>query len=190
MYRQIRICILLFLALSVLTGLIYPLIVTGLAQVVFPSQSNGSLIRKNGTILGSKLIGQQFENPRYFWGRVSATSPAYNASASSGSNLGPINPKLHEQVKLRLENLRATDPNNSQPVPVDLVTASSSGLDPHISIAAAEYQKGRISRLRQKSEQEVQQLIRRYTTPRFLGLIGEPVVNVLELNLALDEIAP
>lgn len=190
MSKQIKTCILLFFALSILTGLIYPVIVTGLAQVVFSSQANGSLIRKNGTVVGSKLIGQQFENPRYFWGRVSATSPPYNASASSGSNLGPINPKLNEMVKLRLDALRAADPNNSQPVPVDLATASSSGLDPHISIAAAEYQKGRIARLRQKSEQEVEELIRRHTTPRFLGLLGEPVVNVLELNLALDEIGP
>lgn len=190
MYKQIKTCILLFVVLSILTGLIYPTVITVLAQLIFPLQANGSLIRKNGTVVGSSLIGQQFENPRYFWGRLSSTVPPFNASASSGSNLGPGNPKLAEAVKSRLENLRVADPNNSEPVPVDLVTASSSGLDPHVSIAAAHYQKGRIAQVRKIPEAKVEEQIARFTTPRFLGLLGEPVVNVLELNLALDEIAP
>lgn len=187
MAKQIKSCVILFFALSILTGLIYPMIITGLGQAIFPSQANGSLLRKTGRIVGSKLIGQQFENPRYFWGRLSATTPPYNASASSGSNLGPINPKLREMIKVRLEKLRAEDPENTQSIPIDLITVSGSGLDPHMSVAAAEYQKERVARLRQKSEQDVEALIQRYTTPRFLGLLGEPVVNVLELNLALDE---
>jgi potassium-transporting ATPase KdpC subunit len=188
MLKQFRICLLLFVSLTVLTGVIYPVFITVAAQLIFPSQANGSLIQKNGIVVGSKLIGQQFDDPKYFWGRLSATTPPYNASSSTGSNFGPMNPKLKEAVKSRLEKLRAADPENKLPVPVDLVTSSASGLDPHISIAAANYQKGRIMRLRGISENEIDELIARYTTGRFLGLFGEPVVNVLELNLALDEL--
>jgi potassium-transporting ATPase KdpC subunit len=190
MLKQFRICLLLFLSLTVLTGILYPAFITAISQLVFPMQANGSLIHKNGVIVGSKFIGQQFENPKYFWGRLSATSPPYNAAASTGSNLGPMNPKLVEAVKSRLEKLRAADPENKLPVPIDLVTSSASGLDPHISMAAANYQKNRILRLRGIPESKIDELIARYTTQRFLGLLGEPVVNVLELNLALDEIKP
>jgi potassium-transporting ATPase KdpC subunit len=190
MLKQFRICLLLFLSLTVLTGILYPAVITAIAQLVFPSQANGSLIQKKNVVIGSQLIGQQFEDPKYFWGRLSATSPPYNAAASTGSNFGPMNPKLMETIKVRLEKLKATDPQNKLPVPVDLVTSSSSGLDPHISIAAANYQTARISRLRGIPEDKIDELIDRYTTGRFLGLLGEPVVNVLELNLALDELTP
>jgi K+-transporting ATPase ATPase C chain len=186
MWKQTKTCLLLFLMLSILTGVIYPAAITGLAQLVFPSQASGSLIRKNGKVIGSRLIGQQFEEPKYFWGRPSATAPPYNASASSGSNLGPGNPKLKNSVLARLKKLQDADPTNHLPVPVDLVTASGSGLDPHISIAAANYQKSRVARARGISDTKVEELIRRYTTGRFLGFLGEPVVNVLQLNLALD----
>jgi len=187
MWKQVKTCLLLFVALSLLTGLIYPVVITGLAQLIFPSQANGSLILKNGNVVGSELIGQQFEDPRYFWGRLSATAPPYNAAASSGSNLGPSNPKILDQIKARLNQLHKADPGNTNPVPVDLVTASASGLDPDISIAAALYQKDRIARTRGIPPKRIEALIRRYTTPRFLGLLGEASVNVLKLNLALDE---
>ena len=187
MWKQTKICLLLFATLSVLTGFIYPAVITGFAQLILPTQANGSLIHKSETVVGSMLIGQEFEDPKYFWGRLSATTPAYNASASTGSNLGPANPKLKDAVEARLKKLREADPNNPLPVPVDLVTASGSGLDPHISIAAAKYQKARVARLRGIPEDKVDELIKRYTTGRFLGLIGEPVVNVLQLNLALDD---
>jgi potassium-transporting ATPase KdpC subunit len=190
MAKQIRICILMFFSFTILTGVLYPALITILAKLIFPHQANGSLIEKNGVVVGSKLIGQQFEDPKYFWGRLSATGPAYNAGASTGSNFGPMNPKLIDAMKARLEKLKAADPGNSQSVPVDLVTASSSGLDPHISIAGANYQKSRISRLRGIPEREVADLISKYTTQRFLGLLGEPVVNVLELNIALDNRTP
>jgi K+-transporting ATPase ATPase C chain len=186
MWKQTKICFLIFVTLSILTGLIYPAVITGIARLVFPEQANGSLIRKNGSIVGSRLIGQQFEDPKYFWGRLSATAPAYNASASSGSNLGPANPKLKDAVLARLKKLQSADPNNHLPVPVDLVTASASGLDPHISIAAANYQMSRVARARGIPKEKLEELIRRHTTGRFLGLLGEPVVNVLQLNLALD----
>lgn len=188
MLKQFRICLLLFLSLTVLTGIVYPLIVTAIAQLIFPSQANGSLVQKDGVVIGSKLIGQQFDDPKYFWGRLSATTPPYNAAASSGSNLGPMNPKLFQAVKARLEKLKAADPENKLALPIDLVTSSASGLDPHISIAAANYQAARIARLRGIPEDKIDELIDRCTTGRFLGLIGEPVVNVLELNLALDEL--
>src|ERR1044072_3233974 len=135
MWKQIRICLLLFVMLSVLTGLVYPALITGIAQVLFRDQADGSLIRQNGVIIGSRLIGQEFEDPKYFWGRISATSPAYNASATSGSNLGPLNPKLKDTVVARITQLHNADPGTSLPIPVDLVPASASGLDPHISIA-------------------------------------------------------
>jgi K+-transporting ATPase ATPase C chain len=188
MWKQTKICLLLFISLSILTGLIYPAVMTGMAQLIFPKQANGSLIRKDGTVVGSKLIGQQFEDPKYFWGRLSATAPAYNASASTGSNLGPLNSKLKDAVLARLKALHEADPNNTLPVPVDLVTASGSGLDPHISIGGANYQKSRIARIRGIPEATVAALIAQFTTNRFLGFLGEPVVNVLELNLALDKI--
>jgi K+-transporting ATPase ATPase C chain len=171
----------------VLTGLAYPLLVTGIAQAVFPAQANGSLIERDGKPVGSALIGQSFSDPKYFWGRPSATGPmAHNAGASGGSNLGPLNPALAEAVKGRIDALRAADPGNTVPVPVDLVTASASGLDPHISVAAATYQATRVARVRGLPPAQVQQLVEQHTEGRLLGFIGEPRVNVLRLNLALD----
>lgn len=185
---QIRPAIVSFIVLTVLTGIIYPLVVTGIAQGVFNKQAEGSLIpSSNGKIAGSSLIGQNFDIPKYFWSRISATSPAYNASSSSGSNLGPLNPALLDEVKTRIAALKAADPNNNAPIPVDLVTSSGSGLDPHISRAAAEYQLARVARERGLSLDVVKQIIDQNTQDRFLGLLGEPVVNVLQVNLALDE---
>lgn len=187
MLRHVRPTIVLLLLLTVLTGIVYPLLVTGLAQAVFPHRANGSLILKDGQVLGSELIGQPFDDPRYFWGRPSATAPfAYNAAASSGSNLGPSNPALLEAVRARVIVLRAADPGNARLIPVDLVTASASGLDPHISLAAALYQVPRVARERGLPEEDVEALVRRCTSGRQLGLLGEPRVNVLDLNLALD----
>lgn len=186
--EQIKQAILIFIVLSVITGIIYPLFITGAAQVFFKSQANGSLIYKNGKPVGSELIGQEFNDPKYFWGRISATSPvSFNAASSSGSNLGPANPALLEEVKARIKTLRTADLDNTNPIPVDLVTSSASGLDPHISLAAAYYQAARIARLRGLSEDTIKILIAKHTSGRLFGLIGEPVVNVLELNLALDE---
>jgi potassium-transporting ATPase KdpC subunit len=184
----IRPAVVLLGLFTLVTGLLYPLAVTGLAQVIFPVQANGSLlIEQNGRIAGSALIGQPFDAPKYFWGRPSTTSPfPYNAAASSGSNLGPSNPALADAVQARVAALRATDPGNTDPVPVDLVTASASGLDPHISIAAALYQAPRVARLRGLDAAGIIQLIEKYTEGRQLGLLGEPRVNVLKLNLALD----
>jgi K+-transporting ATPase ATPase C chain len=186
MRNEIRASILMLVVLTVVTGVIYPLLVTGIAQIVFPHQSNGSLIVRDGVVVGSSWIGQPFSDPKYFWGRLSATSPPYNAGASSGSNLGPTNPALFDAVKARIEALRAADPDAPLPVPVDLVTASGSGLDPHISVAAAEYQVMRVAKARGLDPDAVRRLIAAHTTGRLLGVIGEPVVNVLELNLALD----
>ncbi|HEY7040485.1 MAG TPA: potassium-transporting ATPase subunit KdpC [Methylomirabilota bacterium] len=172
---------------TLITGVAYPLIVTGVAQLAFPFQANGSLIVKDATVVGSALIGQTFDEPRYFWGRPSGTSPfGYNAGASSGSNLSPANPALVSTVQGRVEALRAADPGNTAPVPVDLVTASGSGLDPHISPAAALYQVPRVARERKLAPDAVRALVERNTDGRFLGLLGEPRVNVLALNLALD----
>ncbi len=187
MREHIRPAIMSLLVLTVITGAAYPLLVTPIAQVVFPHQANGSLIVRDGKPVGSTLIGQPFDDPKYFWGRPSATTPfAYNAGSSSGSNQGPTNPALANAVKARVEALRAVDPGNAAPVPVDLVTASASGLDPHISPAAALYQVPRVARARRLDPQVVRQLVERHTERRLLGLLGEPRVNVLELNLTLD----
>ena len=191
MRSQIRPALMVLLIFTVLTGLVYPLVVTGIALLVFPAQANGSLIVRNGQTVGSALIGQQFTDPRYFWGRLSATAPVpYNAAASSGSNLGPANPALLDEVKARIALLKAADPANTQPIPVDLVTSSGSGLDPDISVAAALYQIPRVARLRGLSETAVRTLVNQFTQGRQLGFLGEPRVNVLELNLALDGIKP
>jgi potassium-transporting ATPase KdpC subunit len=189
MWRQFKIAFIFLIAFTVITGVIYPLIVTGVAQAFFHHQANGSLIVVNGKNVGSDLIGQQFNDPKYFWGRLSATgSYPYNASSSGGSNMSVLNPALQQAVQQRLADLKAADPGNTLPVPVDLVTASGSGLDPNISLEAAQYQASRVARLRGLNLNEVQTLIDKYTTGRFLGFIGEARVNVLELNLALDAI--
>ena len=191
MRAQIRPALMLLLVFTVLTGLIYPMVVTGLSQLVFPRQANGSLIVRNGQVVGSSLIGQQFDDPKYFWGRLSATSPnPYNAAASSGSNLGPANPALLDEVKARIDALKAADPTNALPIPVDLVTSSGSGLDPDISVAAALYQLPRVARLRGLSESAVRALLDQHTTGRQFGFLGEPRVNVLELNLAVEALKP
>jgi K+-transporting ATPase ATPase C chain len=189
---QLRPAVVLLVLLSVLTGLAYPLLVTGIAQVVFPRQADGSLIvRPDGTVAGSMLIGQPFDDPKYFWGRLSATGPfAYNAAVSSGSNLGPLNPTLVENAQGRIDALRQADPQNRDAIPVDLVTASGSGLDPHISPAAARWQAGRVARARGLSLAAVEALVARHTEARQWGFLGEPRVNVLTLNLALDGMAP
>lgn len=187
MKNILRPALVLLVALSLLTGIAYPLLVTGLAQNLFPTQAHGSLILRDGQVVGSTLIGQSFTDPAHFWGRPSATSPmANNAAASGGSNLGPMNPALVDAVTTRVAALRAADPSNTAAVPVDLVTASASGLDPHISPAAAQYQLGRVAKARQLPPQVVQGLIDQATQRPVLGLLGEPVVNVLQLNVALD----
>ncbi|HMB24593.1 MAG: potassium-transporting ATPase subunit KdpC [Chloroflexota bacterium] len=193
MISQLRPAFLMLLILTVITGVIYPLVVTGIAQVVFPHQANGSLIVIDGKTYGSELIGQQFDDPKYFWGRLSATGAfpynAYNAdtlTGSSGSNYGPLNPALKDAVQARIDALKAADPGNTAPIPVDLVTASGSGLDPHISVAAALYQVHRVAAARGLSDAQVKSLVDEYTQGRQLGFLGEPTVNVLELNLALD----
>jgi K+-transporting ATPase ATPase C chain len=198
-----------FLLLSVVTGILYPAFVTGAAQALFPDEANGSLIKDGrwqvgdggapssavchppSVFRGSLLIGQNFTEPRYFWSRPSATGPVpYNAAASSGSNLGPNNPAQVEAIRARIATLRAADPGNTSPIPVDLLTASGSGLDPHISPAAAEYQVGRVARARGLSPDSVHSLVRAASSGRQFGVLGEPVVNVLRLNLALDRSTP
>jgi K+-transporting ATPase ATPase C chain len=172
---------------TVITGVIYPLAVTAIAQVAMPYQANGSLIEDNGQVRGSELIGQPFDDPAYFWGRLSATGgSAYNGALSSGSNYGPLNPALVEAAQARIDALRAADPDNDRPVPVDLVTASGSGLDPHISPAAADFQAERVARARRLEPSVVRDLVAVHTEGRSLGVLGEPRVNVLKLNLALD----
>jgi potassium-transporting ATPase KdpC subunit len=185
----IRPALVLLSLFTVLTGALYPALVTAAAQLMFPAQANGSLITQGGSVRGSRLIGQSFASPGHFWSRPSATSPLpYNAAASSGSNQGPLNPALADAVKQRIAALRALDPGNTAPVPVDLVTASGSGLDPHISPAAALYQLARVARARALDPGRVQRLIEQHTEERTLGLLGEARVNVLELNLALDAV--
>jgi K+-transporting ATPase ATPase C chain len=191
---QLRPAIVALVILTIITGIIYPLIVTGIAQIVFPYQANGSIMTgADGKPLGSELIGQQFDDPKYFWGRLSATGPvpytSFNAdklTGSSGSNYGPLNPALKDAVQARIDALKAADPGNAAPIPVDLVTASASGLDPHISPAAAAYQVARVAKARGLGVAQVRTLVAQHTEGRQLGLLGEPRVNVLELNLALD----
>jgi K+-transporting ATPase ATPase C chain len=187
----VRPALMLLLLFTLLTGLAYPLLVTGFAQLLFPSQANGSLLRENGKVVGSELIGQAFASPRYFWSRPSATAPhPYNAGASTGSNQGPLNPALKDAVAARIKALKDADPENSAPIPVDLVTASGSGLDPHISPAAAYYQVSRVARERGLSVDAVRQAVDRQIEARTFGLLGEPRVNVLLLNRALDRLNP
>lgn len=190
MLAHVRPALVSLAVLSVVTGLAYPALVTVIAQTVFPHEANGSLVVRDGTVVGSALIGQPFDDPRYFRGRPSATSPfPYNAAASSGSNLGPTNPELVKSVQARVEALRAADPGSTAPVPVDLVTASASGLDPHISPAAALYQVARVARARAADAAAVRRLVEAHVEGRQLGLLGEPRVNVLRLNLALDGVS-
>jgi K+-transporting ATPase ATPase C chain len=191
--RQVRPAAAALLGLTILTGVLYPLLVTVVAQVAFPRRANGSMIvaeEKGRTrSIGSELIGQPFDDPAYFWARPSATAPAFNGAASSGSNLGPTNPALIEAVKSRIAALRGDDPSDARPIPVDLATASGSGLDPHISPAAAEYQVARVARARKVARSAIEDLVRKHVEPRQLGILGERRVNVLELNLDLDAVA-
>ena len=190
MFKLLRQSFLMLLVMTVITGVLYPLAATGLSRLTFAHQADGSLITRDGKPVGSALIGQSFDDPRYFWGRPSATAPnPYNGGASSGSNQGPTNPALVDAVKQRIAALRDADPGNHAPVPVDLVTASGSGLDPQISPAAAQYQVARVARLRRLDVAQVQALVSAHTQGRQLGVLGEPRVNVLELNLALDALA-
>lgn len=189
MKLPLRPALTLFAVLSLVTGLAYPLAVTALAQAAFPERANGSLVVQDGQVVGSALVGQSFSDPKHFWGRPSATSPMpYNGANSSGSNLGPSNPALADAVKARVAALRAADPGQTAPVPVDLVTASASGLDPHISPAAAEYQVERVARARGLPAAQVRALVARHTEQPLLGFIGQARVDVLRLNLALDAI--
>ena len=184
---ELRPALVVFALMSLLTGFLYPLVVTGIGEAAFPSQANGSEIKVGERAIGSRLMGQAFADPQYFWSRPSATAPQpYNGAASSGSNQGPLNPALASAVKDRVTALHAADPGNTAPVPIDLVTASGSGLDPHISPAAAEYQVARVARIRGVPEQQVRELVQQATVGRTFGILGEPRVNVLELNLSLD----
>ena len=187
MLTELRPALVTFATLTVLTGVAYPLAVTGLAQLAFPGEANGSLVVQDGKVVGSRLVGQSFSDPKRFWGRPSASAPyANNATASGGSNLGPLNPALAEAVAGRVKALREADPGDDARVPVDLVTTSASGLDPHVSPAAALYQVNRVARARGLDPERVKALVDRHTQGRFAGFLGEPVVNVLELNLALE----
>lgn len=190
MLRTFISSLLLLVAMSAITGIAYPLAITGVAQGLFPGQANGSVLKRGDSKLGSSLIGQPFAEPRYFWSRPSATAPfPNNSAAGAGSNLGPTNPALAEAVQARIAKLRDADPQHRDSVPIDLVTTSSSGLDPHISPAGAEYQVARVAAARGLSEDDVRKLVATHTQPRTLGVLGEPRVNVLELNLALDVLA-
>jgi K+-transporting ATPase ATPase C chain len=188
--KELRTAIVMLAVLTALTGVVYPLVVTGIAQVAFPAQAAGSLVVKDGKTMGSLLIGQPFDDPKYFWSRPSATSPSpYNAASSSGSNAGPLSDALRSAVQGRVAALRAADPSQTGPIPVDLVTASGSGLDPHISPAAAYYQAARVARTRRLGPARVRALVAAHVEGRQLGFLGEPRVNVLRLNLALDELS-
>lgn len=183
----LRAALVVFVGLSLVTGVLYPVVVTGIGQALFPAQAGGSIVERDGKAVGSSLIGQNFSEPRYFWGRLSATAPnPYNALASGGSNLGPRNPALTDAAKARIAALKAADPANTAPVPADLATASASGLDPHISPAAAAYQVERVARARHLPVEAVRKLVAEHTRAPIFGVFGEPVVNVLALNLALD----
>ncbi len=185
----VRPAVVLFLLMTALTGIAYPLVVTGIGQALFPTQAGGSLLLRNGEAVGSSLIGQPFQDPKYFWSRPSATTPQpYNGTGSTGSNLGPLNPALTDAVKARIDAWHTVDPSNKEPIPVDLVTASGSGLDPDISVAAAYYQAPRVARVRGMRLEEVRRLIAARAKGEVLGLFGDPRVNVLELNLALDAV--
>src|ERR1700729_1213533 len=192
MLAQLRAAVVMLLALTVITGVVYPFLITGIAQAAFPRPANGSLIERGGKVVGSSLIGQPFDDPKYFWGRLSATTDAngkglpYNGGSSVGSNLGPTNPALTDAAKARIDALHGVDPGAQGPIPVDLVTASGSGLDPHISPAAAEYQVKRVALARHLTEVKLRQLVAQYTQGRGFGVLGEPTVNILKLNLALD----
>ena len=189
LFKHLRISIIILVLFTILTGILYPYAVTGISQLLFPGKANGSLLTRNGKVVGSELIGQPFSDPKYFWSRPSATGPfAYNGGSSSGSNLGPSNSALVDEVKARVNSLKAADSLNAAPIPVDLVTSSGSGLDPHISIAAALYQVPRVARLRGLTKDRVTSLVGDYTEGRQFGFLGEPRVNVLKLNLALDEL--
>jgi len=187
MFASLRPALLVFALLTVITGVVYPLAVTGVAQALFPQQANGSIVTVKGTAVGSALIGQQFTSPRYFWGRLSATGPyPYNAASSSGSNFGPLNTALTDAAKARIQALKAADPGNDAPVPIDLITASGSGLDPEISLASAYYQAPRVAKLRGLEVERVRALIDSHASRPWIRVFGEPRVNVLTLNLALD----
>jgi K+-transporting ATPase ATPase C chain len=189
MFKQFRPVFIVFLALTILTGIVYPLLVTGVAQLILPGKANGSLIPGQRGYAGSELIGQPFDDPKYFWGRPSATPDfPYNSASSSGSNLGPSNPALVEVVRARMDALQKADPGNKSSVPIDLVTSSGSGLDPHISPAAALYQTSRVARARGLPEHQIRRLVEEFTEPRQWGFLGEPRVNVLKLNLFLDNL--
>ncbi len=187
MFAELRKVLIIFGLLTLVTGVAYPLLITVIAQITMPHQANGSLIQRDGKTVGSKLIGQTFDDPKYFWSRPSATGPSYNGAASTGSNFGPTNPAQIEAVKGRVDAVRKANPNQSRPIPIDLVTASGSGLDPHISPAAADFQVARVAKARGKPEGSIRQLVKQYTEERTLGILGEPRVNVLTLNLILDE---
>lgn len=180
----------LFAVLALILGLMYPLFMTGFGHLILPEQTQGSLIRQNDTVVGSMLIGQQFDQPQYLWGRPSAAGEGYDATQSSGSNLGPLNPELAKNVQSQLQKLKAADPDNQLPVPIDLVTMSASGLDPHITPAAAAWQATRVAKARGLDDDQVQQIIEQHTEGRQFGFLGEPRVNVLAVNLALDELKP
>jgi potassium-transporting ATPase KdpC subunit len=189
MFAQLRSVVLMFVVLTLITGIAYPLLVTVIAQIVFPNQANGSLIVRDGRLVGSELIGQSFDDPKYFWGRPSATSAfPDDASGSSGSNLGPTNPAQFDAVRARLDAIKKAQPDSTGPVPIDLVTASASGLDPQISPAAAEYQLARVAQVSNLPVDQVRKLVAQNTEGRTFGILGEPRVNVLKLNLALDDL--